>query len=326
MVGDSISLIPADTEIHLEAGYNWIGYWLPQSQNIDVAFGPDNFEKVHSIQAENWYYSLPESIPDKGDPNQSSPCPSTRIRPLHYGRGYIVNVTEEFDLTWTDPGDNNTKEEGYEETEAFSYNEKETYEVIDVIGLDGSAQEIGVFNSGAECLGAAKIDSLGSAQILAYTDTQAKEGTELTFCIYQGKSIKESNNYLLYDFKSQEFIQAPLKAGIRKYNIVMFDSNNPQLLDKLILQQNVPNPFNHKMKSTSISFALPQKDKVMLKIYNIKGQLIKTVIDNKEMDAGYYTVQWDGRNEENKKVCNGVYLYKIENSNSSIIKKMIILE
>jgi len=328
IVGDSITLIPADTEIHLEEGYNWIGYWLPQSQNFDEAFGIDNgnFDKVISIQAENWYYSLPESPATKGDPYQSSPLPSARIRPLHYGRGYIVNMSEPIDLVWNDPDGDNTKEKGYAKTEAFSFDEKETYEVIDVIGLDVSAQEIGVFNSGAECLGAAKIDSLGSAQILAYKDTQTREGTELTFCIYQGKSIKESNNYLLYDFDLEEFIEAPLKAGTRKYNIVLFDSNNPQLLDKLILRQNIPNPFNHKMKNTSISFALPQKDKVMLKIYNIKGQLIKTIINNKEMDAGYYTVQWDGRNEDNVKVCNGVYLYKIENSNSSIIKKMIILE
>ena len=331
MVGDSISLIPADTEIYLEEGYNWIGYWLPQSQNFDEAFGIDNgnFEKVISIQAENWFFGDPFYNQMKGDPYdpwQSFPLPSSTIRPLHYGRGYIVKMSEPIDLVWNDPDGGNTKEEGYAKTEAFSFDEKETYEVIDVIGLDGSAQEIGVFNSGDECLGAAKIDSLGSAQILAYTDTQAKEGTELLFMIYQGKGIKESNNFLLYDFDLEEFIEAPLKAGIRKYNIVLFDSNNPQLLDKLILQQNVPNPFNHKMKNTSISFALPQKDNVKLKIYNIKGQLIKTVIDNKEMDAGYYTVQWNGRNEENKKVCNGVYLYKIENSNSSIIKKMIILE
>ena len=326
MVGDSITLIPADTEIHLEEGYNWIGYWIPQSQNFNDAFGNDNFEKVISIQAENWYFGDPFYNQTKVDPYQVSYLPSSRIRPLHYGRGYIVKMSEPIDLVWNDPDGDNTKEKGYAKTDAFSFDEKEKYEVIDVIGLDVSAQEIGVFNSGAECLGAAKIDSLGSAQILAYTDTQTKEGTELLFVIYQGKGIKESNNYLLYDFDLEEFIEAPLKAGTRKYNIVMFDSNNPQLLDKLILQQNFPNPFNHKMKSTSISFALPQKDNVKLKIYNIKGQLIKTVIDNKEMDAGYYTIQWDGRNEENKKVCNGVYLYKIENSNSSIIKKMIILE
>ncbi|MCD6330522.1 MAG: T9SS type A sorting domain-containing protein, partial [Candidatus Cloacimonetes bacterium] len=334
MVGDSITLIPADTGIYLEDGYNWIGYWLPQSQNFDEAFGininpPNNhFDKVLSIQAENWYYRPDPDPPEKDFPGQSQIIPSSRIHPLHYGRGYIVEMSEPIYLVWNDPDGGNTKEGGYEETETFTYVEKSTYEVIDVIGLDETALEIGVLNTNDECLGAAKVDSLGSAQILAYTDTQTKAGTELVFCIYQGKGkvIMEMNDYLLYDFKTNEFIKSPLKAGIRKYNIVLFDSNNPQLLDKLILRQNFPNPFGNKMKSTSISFALPQKDKVMLKIYNIKGQLIKTVINNKEMDVGYYTVQWDGRNEENKKVCNGVYLYKIENSNYSIIKKMIILE
>ncbi|MCD6329766.1 MAG: hypothetical protein J7M10_05370, partial [Candidatus Cloacimonetes bacterium] len=333
VIGDNVNLIPAETEIHLDAGYNWIGYWLPQSQNFDEAFGintttNNHFDKVLSIQAENWYYKPDPDPPEKDFPGQSQILPSSRIHPLHYGRGYIIEMSEQIDLIWNDPDGSDTKEGSYSETVAFSYDEKESYEVIDVIGLDEYALEIGVFNTDDECLGSAKIDSLGSAQILAYTDTQTKEGTELIFKIYQGqgKGVTKANDYLLYDFKSQEFIEASLKSGMRKYNIILFDSGNAQLVDKLILQQNVPNPFNHKITSTSISFALPHNDMITLKIYNIRGQLVKTVIDNEEMNAGYHAIHWDGKNESNAKVCNGVNLYKIEDFSSSIIRKMIVLE
>ncbi|HEX37510.1 MAG TPA: T9SS type A sorting domain-containing protein [Candidatus Cloacimonetes bacterium] len=326
IIGDSITIISPDTEIHLDAGYNWIGYWLPQSQNFDEAFGPDHFEKVLSIQAENWYYKPDPDPPEKDFPGQSQNIPSSFIHPLHYGKGYIVELSDSINLIWNDPTGGNTKERGYEETEAFSYNEKETYEVIDVIGLDESIIEIGVLNTDDECLGATKVDSLGSAQILAYIGTQTKTGTELTFCVYQGRNIKELNDYLLYDFKTREFIKAPLRAGERKYNLVLFDSDNPQLLDKLILRQSTPNPFNFNHSNVEIYYAIPKADHISLKIYNIKGQLIKTLVDNDKMETGYYTVEWNGKDDHNRNVCNGVYLYKLENTTSSIIRKMIVLD
>ena len=60
-----------------------------------------------------------------------------------------------------------------------------------------------------------------------------------------------------------------------------------------------------------INYQLPKTGQVSLKIYNISGQLVKTLV-NREQGAGSYSVQWDGRDESGQAVANGVYLYQIK--------------
>ncbi len=70
------------------------------------------------------------------------------------------------------------------------------------------------------------------------------------------------------------------------------------------LYQNYPNPFN---PTTMIRFALPKQSNVSLKIFNLLGQLVNEILDNKTFDAGYYEIEFDG-----KQLASGVYLYMIE--------------
>ena len=74
------------------------------------------------------------------------------------------------------------------------------------------------------------------------------------------------------------------------------------------LKQNYPNPFN---PSTTINFRLPSDERVVLKVYNSRGQLVKTLIDRK-YSAGTHSVAWDGTNDHGKSVASGVYLYRIK--------------
>ncbi|MCG3118584.1 MAG: hypothetical protein ALAOOOJD_00804 [bacterium] len=73
------------------------------------------------------------------------------------------------------------------------------------------------------------------------------------------------------------------------------------------LEQNYPNPFN---PSTMISFALPSQGKVTVTIFNETGQLVRTLVDH-QMQAGNYSLHWNGRNQAGKTVAAGVYLYRI---------------
>jgi hypothetical protein len=79
------------------------------------------------------------------------------------------------------------------------------------------------------------------------------------------------------------------------------------------LFQNYPNPFN---PSTTVSYELPTASKVTLKIYNILGQEIKTLIDDVQA-AGAYRLQWDARNNSGNRVATGVYFYRLEVSSIS---------
>lgn len=87
------------------------------------------------------------------------------------------------------------------------------------------------------------------------------------------------------------------------------------------LHQNDPNPFSGK---TSIIYEIPEKSFVSLKIYNIAGQVIKTIADG-EKEAGRYMSVWDGCNEYGAKAPAGIYFYNLESSRNKITKKMILI-
>ncbi len=97
---------------------------------------------------------------------------------------------------------------------------------------------------------------------------------------------------------------------------------NAALPTDFALSQNVPNPFN---PSTDISFALPKDSKVSLTIYNVLGQQVKVLVDD-YLRAGNQTVSWDGTDATGRTVASGVYFYKLNASEFSSTKKMMMLK
>jgi len=81
------------------------------------------------------------------------------------------------------------------------------------------------------------------------------------------------------------------------------------------VQNNYPNPFNTK---TTISYSIPKTVNVEITVYDITGQLVKTLV-NKTQNAGTYTVDWTVNNE-----LSGVYFYKIKAGNFIDVKKCIL--
>ena len=90
---------------------------------------------------------------------------------------------------------------------------------------------------------------------------------------------------------------------------------------RVVLYQNFPNPFN---PMTDIQYYIPDDTNVDLRIYNIKGELVKTLVNGRK-SAGNHRVVWNGKNENGKSVGTGVYLYQLKLDNSSTIKKMLLL-
>lgn len=87
------------------------------------------------------------------------------------------------------------------------------------------------------------------------------------------------------------------------------------------LEQNYPNPFN---PATTIEYNLNSSENVQLNIYDIKGERIKTLV-NDFQSAGNYKVQWDGTNSQGSKLSSGVYFYSIKTGSNVSTKKMILL-
>jgi hypothetical protein len=96
----------------------------------------------------------------------------------------------------------------------------------------------------------------------------------------------------------------------------------PTLTSGFTLSQNYPNPFN---AGTQIQFELPEKSGVQLAIYNILGEEVRTLID-RELSAGTYHLEWDGRDKSGRAVASGVYLYKLTAGETVQSRKMILLK
>ena len=99
-------------------------------------------------------------------------------------------------------------------------------------------------------------------------------------------------------------------------NLINID-DKIQIPEKFALAQNYPNPFN---PVTTISYSLPKSAMVSLSIYNIAGQLVEILV-NERKNAGFYSVQWNARN-----VGSGLYFYRIEAGEYTETKKCVILK
>ncbi|MHB8078654.1 MAG: FlgD immunoglobulin-like domain containing protein [Candidatus Krumholzibacteriia bacterium] len=86
--------------------------------------------------------------------------------------------------------------------------------------------------------------------------------------------------------------------------------------------RNYPNPFN---PSTKIEFTLPRAGQVELKIYNVRGELVKTLL-NENRDAGTQSVVWDGRNSTGQSVSSGVYFYSLKAGSYEKMEKMTLVK
>ncbi|MDZ7340451.1 MAG: T9SS type A sorting domain-containing protein [candidate division KSB1 bacterium] len=86
------------------------------------------------------------------------------------------------------------------------------------------------------------------------------------------------------------------------------------------LSQNYPNPFNPE---TAINFSLKEAGRVTLTIYNLQGQLVRTLVDEEKL-AGSYSVMWDGKSDNGTLVGSGIYYYKLRANGFKATKKLML--
>jgi len=92
---------------------------------------------------------------------------------------------------------------------------------------------------------------------------------------------------------------------------------------KFALSDNYPNPFN---PTTNISFSIPMQTDVQINIYNIMGQLVANVT-NEQLNAGTYSMQWNGTDQSGNMLPSGLYFYELEAGNEfRQIKKMTLVK
>jgi hypothetical protein len=175
-------------------------------------------------------------------------------------------------------------------------------------GFPDSGEDVLLSNDGSRALNGYKI--LRNGAIIAqgvsattYTDSRVPNGSYVYSVIAQyttGESMAETTDSI---------------------TILGVDDNLtiPQVT-KLI--GNYPNPFNPE---TTISFSLEAKGKVLVEVFNLKGQKIKTLL-NKSAESGYHSITWDGKDDFNNEVGSGVFFYKLTTDSYTETRKMIMMK
>jgi photosystem II stability/assembly factor-like uncharacterized protein len=95
-----------------------------------------------------------------------------------------------------------------------------------------------------------------------------------------------------------------------------------QLPKAFALHQNFPNPFN---PTTTIKYDVKEPSRVVLKVYNILGQEVRTLVNQKET-AGFKSITWDGKNNHGQQVASGIYVYRVQMGNFVKSRKMMLVK
>jgi hypothetical protein len=115
-----------------------------------------------------------------------------------------------------------------------------------------------------------------------------------------------------------------IHKGISK---IAVDDGQEELLSETIpesygLEQNYPNPFN---PTTEIAFGIPEAGEVKLAIFNLSGQLVRTLVSG-QLSAGNHRVTWNATDERGQRVASGIYLYVLKAGSVTIHKRLVLMK
>jgi len=136
-------------------------------------------------------------------------------------------------------------------------------------------------------------------------------------CIDAGTSFFTWQGDTLVNIPDSSYFGTAPDMGAYEWQGYGIDHDFPNLPCKFSLYQNNPNPFYH---STAINYYIPKSCNVEIRIYNIKGQLKETLVDEQK-NKGNYSVDFNAEG-----LNSGIYFYSMEVANMRIIKKMILLQ
>ena len=167
-----------------------------------------------------------------------------------------------------------------------------------------------VLSAGANCAslavwtddGKQHVHDLTILEQMNFTNTELRVVT--AYCVHR---------YSLNEIKRIDFLDYPTDVEDLE--------ETADIIRSVHLFQNYPNPFNPE---TRIRFELPEKGRVKLHIYSVKGQLIRKLVE-KDMTAGSHSVRWDGRDDSGRLVVSGVYFYSLSTKRVNESRKMILL-
>jgi hypothetical protein len=143
-------------------------------------------------------------------------------------------------------------------------------------------------------------------------------------------NVEDIDHFDIIPISEEEFdIVTVSDKSIKLYSCNPTPNGDFEVSQPIITSSNYPNPFklseSNRRAGTTISYDLPLKSNVNLSIYNIKGQLVKSLI-NTYQTQGNHNVIWNGRDNNNKKVASGTYFYKVKASSNEVTRKITMIK
>jgi len=163
--------------------------------------------------------------------------------------------------------------------------------------------------------------AVGKDHELSWPDWKEDGGVYLYLVDGESEKVLNMSETNSYHFKTN--------TQNRQFTIYATQDANftPKIIPSTFkLMQNYPNPFN---PVTTIKFGIPgnaEGQKISLKIYNILGQEILSLLDNRELSPGYHEVSWDGLNASGLRVASGIYFYRLVSAEHQFVRKMVMLK
>jgi hypothetical protein len=144
-------------------------------------------------------------------------------------------------------------------------------------------------------------------------------GSYLAACVFYTTLFHESPLGLSYYGGLESDLALFLQQVAERTVMSVNNQIQPILFE---LNQNYPNPFNG---DTMIKYNLTEESKVVLRIYDILGRAIRTLVDSKQ-ESGPQAIIWNGIDDNNQRICSGAYIYQIVAGNIVLSKRMIYVK
>ena len=314
--------------IAIESGWNWIGY-LPQvSYPVDYALETlpaatgdlikSQFAYAQYVEGVGWLGNLTYLDPQLGyllkSLNEGELIYPFMAQPLARPVAQADFTTQLLDGTpdWA------VRAQDYE----FTMNITGLLFTHDSISAD-AFDMVGAF-VGDECRGVAQpvfIEALDQYMVFMTVYGSSDESDQVMFRAYNADADEELYVEEALAFVPNEIIgnvDEPFIWGARYLGI----GDAGFIPDTYSLSQNYPNPFN---PVTTMGFGLPEDGHVSIRIYNLLGQEVHTLLD-KDLTAGYRFVEWNSLDDAGRPMTSGIYLVVMQSGNFREVKKILMLK
>ncbi len=310
----------ADVDIPLPMTSNgiWLGYQVPFTSDALVAFN-EILGCLQMIKHKDWalYWNG----------TRWTGKTSTGNTNLEIGDfveiKYRSNAIPPTAFNWTYPAYSNPNSFKYQDATYVIFEEKSDYTPFFIdIQENSNIEELALY-ADEECIGGAKTQGETTVMVKAFMEG-VPDDSEISIEIFTGakSSIKVKH---LAEFNSKlqvwDYTDNIIKDRRDYYHVSLTKDDSSIIETNQIVTTNYPNPFNPE---TTIEFNNPVQGQVSVNIYNLKGQLVKNLLQD-NLNQGVHKVVWQGRDSNEQQVASGVYFYKISAGQKKSVTHKIIL-